>query len=65
MAEAFLTENLSESVFGAPEAGAGMWASCIRLMNHINGTTVQVINLDQNDAAMSNLPVQVPSHGPQ
>ena len=53
MAEAFLTENLPESVFGAPKAGAGMWASCIRLMNPISGTTVQVINLDQNDAAMS------------
>ena len=41
------------SVFGAPKAGAGMWASCIRLMNPINGNTLQVINLDQNDAAMS------------
>ena len=42
MAEAFLTENLPESVFGAPKAGAGMWASCIRLINPITGATVQV-----------------------
>jgi len=53
MAEAFLTENLPESVFGAPKAGAGMWASCIRLMNPIDGSTVQLISLDQNDAAVS------------
>jgi len=30
-----------------------MWASCIRLMNPITGATVQVINLEQNDAATS------------
>jgi len=30
-----------------------MWASCIRLINPINGNTVQVIKLDQNDAALS------------
>ena len=53
MAEAFLTENLPESVFGAPKARSGMWASCIRLMNPISGNTVQLINLDQNDSAMS------------
>ena len=48
MAEAFLTENLPENVFGAPKAGAGMWASCIRVLDPINGDTVQQINLDQN-----------------
>ena len=42
MAEAFLTENLPEATFGAPKAGAGMWASCIRLFNPINGRTIQV-----------------------
>lgn len=42
MAEAFLTENLPEATFGAPKAGAGMWASCIRLINPIDGRTIQV-----------------------
>jgi splicing factor 3B subunit 3 len=52
MAEAFLSENLPENVFGAPKAGAGMWASCIRVLDPINGDTVQQINLDQNEAAL-------------
>ena len=32
-AEAFLREDLPEAVFGAPNAGPGMWASCLRLMH--------------------------------
>ena len=52
MAEAFLSENLPENVFGAPKAGSGMWASCIRVLDPINGETVQQINLDQNEAAL-------------
>ena len=32
-AEAFLAEELPEAVFGAPKAGTGMWASCLRLMH--------------------------------
>ena len=52
MAEAFLSENLPENVFGAPKAGAGMWASCIRVLDPINGETVQQINLEQNEAAL-------------
>ena len=52
MAEAFLSENLPENVFGAPKAGSGMWASCIRVLDPINGETVQQINLEQNEAAL-------------
>ena len=52
MAEAFLGENLPENVFGAPKAGSGMWASCIRVLDPINGETVQQINLEQNEAAL-------------
>lgn len=29
----FLSEELPENVFGAPKAGAGMWASCLRVMH--------------------------------
>ena len=32
-AEAFLAEDLPESMFGAVKAGAGMWASCLRVMH--------------------------------
>ncbi len=32
-AEAFLSQELPETVFGAPKAGAGMWASSLRLMH--------------------------------
>lgn len=32
-AENFLAEELPENVFGAPKAGAGMWASCLRVMH--------------------------------
>ena len=52
MAEAFLSENLPENVFGAPKAGDRMWASCIRVLDPINGETAQQINLEQNEAAL-------------
>ena len=52
MAEAFLSENLPEEMFGAPKAGPGMWASCIRVLDPIGGKTIQTINLEQNEAAM-------------
>ena len=32
-AENFLSEELPEPVFGAPKAGTGMWASCLRIMH--------------------------------
>lgn len=51
MAAAFLNENLPESNFGAPKAGPGMWASQIRLLNPIKGTTVDVVQFEQNEAA--------------
>ncbi len=53
MAEDFLNENLPEAVFGAPKAGAGMWASCVRVMDPVSGETVQQINFEQNEAALS------------
>lgn len=53
MAEQFLREDLPESNYGAPKAGAGMWASLIRIMNPVNGQTHFVSRLDQNEAAIS------------
>lgn len=53
MAAAFLSEDLPESVFGAPKAGPGMWASQIRIMNPMDGKTLECIKLEQNEAAFS------------
>ncbi|CAB4062004.1 SF3B3 [Lepeophtheirus salmonis] len=53
MASAFLNENLPENSFGAPKAGSGMWASCIRILDPISSNTIQQINLEQNEAAFS------------
>lgn len=35
MAAEFLNEDLSELQFGAPKAGPGMWASCLRMLDPI------------------------------
>ena len=51
MAEGFLNEQLPENIFGAPKAGSGMWASSVRVMDPVNGKTVQQIRLEQNEAA--------------
>ena len=51
MAAAFLSENLPESVFGAPKAGPGMWSSVVRIVNPITRSTVDKIHLEQNEAA--------------
>ena len=53
MAEALLSEDLPDSVFGAPKAGPGMWASVIRIMEPISGRTLHMIPLEQNEAAFS------------
>ncbi|CAG9837474.1 unnamed protein product [Diabrotica balteata] len=53
MAEAFLNEDLPESIFSAPKAGHGMWASTLRVMDPVQGTTYNLIRLEQNEAAMS------------
>lgn len=52
MASAFLNEDLPESIFGAPKAGPGMWASAIRILDPVEGTTHQLLRLEQNEAAM-------------
>uniref|UniRef100_A0A915JI41 Splicing factor 3B subunit 3 n=1 Tax=Romanomermis culicivorax TaxID=13658 RepID=A0A915JI41_ROMCU len=51
MAEAFLSENLPESNFGSPKAGAGFWASQIRIVNPVKGDTVALVRFQcQPDA---------------
>jgi splicing factor 3B subunit 3 len=53
MADAFLNEDLPESEFGAPKAGAGMWASIVRIMDPTSGNSLHTIRLPQNEAALS------------
>ncbi len=51
MAAAFLNENLPEAIFGAPKAGSGQWASLVRMINPIQGNTLDLVQLEQNEAA--------------
>ncbi|XP_071959177.1 splicing factor 3B subunit 3-like isoform X1 [Antedon mediterranea] len=53
MAAAFINEDLPDTVFGAPKAGAGMWASVIRLLNPVSGNTLHLVSLEQNESALS------------
>lgn len=52
MAQDFLSEDLQERVFGAPKAGGGMWASLIRIMSPVSGSTHSLLRLEQNEAAI-------------
>lgn len=51
MAEALLSEDLPDAVFGAAKAGPGMWASLVRVIEPIQGKTLHTIHLEQNEAA--------------
>lgn len=53
MADAFVNEVYPESIFSAPKAGIGMWASVIRIIEPIHGHTIHKIKLAQNEAVMS------------
>lgn len=63
MAAAFLSENLPEATFGAPKAGPGMWASVIRILDPIEGKTIQKIALEQNEAAVCITLAKFANHG--
>ena len=51
MSKAFMSEELPDEVFGSPKAGAGMWASMIRIISPVKGNTVAKIPFEQNEAA--------------
>ncbi|XP_076331994.1 splicing factor 3B subunit 3-like [Tachypleus tridentatus] len=63
MAAAFLNENLPETTFSAPKAGPGMWASVIRIIDPIEGKTIDKVSLEQNDAAFSICLTKFANHG--
>lgn len=43
--------DLDPSEFGLIRAEAGQWASCIRVVNSVDASTTQVIQLENNEAA--------------
>jgi splicing factor 3B subunit 3 len=45
-------EELGVEYFGLPRASAGSWASCIRLLDPLSGETSDIIELDNNEAAI-------------
>jgi len=66
MAQAFLDEKLPEEVFGAPKAGAGMWASIIRIIDPmVVQRTLFEYAFEQNEAAFSIAVVKFTGHGEQ
>ncbi len=42
-----------ERTFGAPKPGVGNWASCIRLLDIHTKETLDIVELDNNEAAFS------------
>lgn len=50
---AFLKEDLPEAIFGAPKPGADTWASLVRVLHPITGKTLDVVYLEQDEAAVS------------
>ncbi|CAA7260734.1 unnamed protein product [Cyclocybe aegerita] len=45
--------QLPSAVFGRPRAPAGTWGSCIRIIDPLKSKTVNVINLEGNEATFS------------
>ena len=41
------------SSFGFPKAPSGIWASCIRILDPVEGKTLAQVHLDNNEAAFS------------
>lgn len=38
--------------FGLPVAGQGQWASCLRILNPLNGETVEFMEFEENEIAV-------------
>ena len=45
--------DLPPDQFGRPKAAAGIWGSCIRIIDPIEAKTISVIHLEDNEAAFS------------
>lgn len=46
-------EELDPEYFGLSKSEAGKWASCIRVLSPFSGETLQLTELDDNEAAVS------------
>ena len=42
-------EEMPRSIYGISRAGPGKWASCIRVLNAIEGQTLSILELDNNE----------------
>ena len=49
----FLNTDIPEIQFGAPKAGAGRWASIVRIIDPIRSETHHEVQLEQDEAAYS------------
>ncbi|CAG5101195.1 Similar to SF3B3: Splicing factor 3B subunit 3 (Homo sapiens) [Cotesia congregata] len=65
LAEAFLSEEPNEAVFGAPRAGPGLWASLIKIMVPTTGQVFQTHRLEQDYAALCLALVKFANQGDQ
>ena len=54
-ANAYLAEedHLPEAVYGSPKPGADRWASLVRVLHPITGRTLELVSLEQDEAAVS------------
>lgn len=55
-------EAMPISQYGVPKPGPGKWASCIRIMDVVKAKTLDLIELKQNECAVSLCTVQFKDH---
>ncbi len=51
--EGALNDDLDPDHFGLPIASAGKWASCLRILSPFSGDTLDLLEFDNNEAAIS------------
>ena len=52
VANAMLTENIPEEIFGSPRAPNGMWAAQLHVMDPISGETKFIYEFEQNESTV-------------
>ncbi|CAI4225266.1 unnamed protein product [Auanema sp. JU1783] len=62
IANSLRDNKLDESVYGAPKAGPGKWASCVRLVHPKTGDVLSYFELPQDEAAKCIAIVQFKNH---
>ena len=59
------SSSLPETLYNAPKPGPKKWGSCVRVVEVENGTTLDLIALDNNEAALSITTCSFSEHGGQ